>query len=491
MSHPAVTIGGMPPRSTLRPGQRSLDDLGTTAHRGDVLRLDLETTGGRPQRRCDHRDRRRQGVRRRMPRHVPDAGQPGAGNPTRRSRVLTGITDSMVVPAPRIDGGAADAARVPRRCRDRRAQRRGSTSASSTPPWSAAGDHGSRRRAVDTAALARRLVRDEVPNCRLGTLASRLRLDHRPCHRALDDALATADLLHLLLERAAGLGVTGLDDLRPSPSSPATRKRPSCALTDRLPRGPGVYMFRGSGDEVLYVGKATNLRQRVRSYFGRDDRRKIGATAARDARRASHRSPRRAVGRGHRSRIIAPAASPLQPTRHECGPVLLHPPRCRRSVAAAVDRPRSRRPRCAPRPAPVARRSPRWPSRPCRARSASAAARDAWAAATSPPRMLPCARAAQLGQVTLPVCRGRRPRRVPPIGPSISRRAHSPATPTASSNNSASGCSSSPAGSASRRRPPYRDRARALTAALRRQLLYERESSPSAAASGAMGRSPG
>ena len=66
---------------------------------------------------------------------------------------------------------------------------------------------------VDTLPLARRLIRDEVPDCRLGTLASRFRLDHRPTHRALDDALATTDLLHLLLERAAGFGVLGLDDL--------------------------------------------------------------------------------------------------------------------------------------------------------------------------------------------------------------------------------------------------------------------------------------
>ena len=47
-------------------------------------------------------------------------------------------------------------------------------------------------------------------------------------------------------------------------------------LTQQLPRSPGVYLFHGAGGEVLYVGKATNLRQRVRSYFGSDDRRKIG-----------------------------------------------------------------------------------------------------------------------------------------------------------------------------------------------------------------------
>jgi DNA polymerase-3 subunit epsilon len=130
---------------------------------------------------------------------------------------------------------------------------------------------------VDTASLARRLVRDEVPNCRLSTLASRLRLDHRPSHRALDDALATTDLLHLLLERAAGWGVTGLDDLTALSSLTGHPQAAKLRITDPLPRAPGVYMFCDGRGEVLYVGKATNLRQRVRSYFGRDDRRKIGA----------------------------------------------------------------------------------------------------------------------------------------------------------------------------------------------------------------------
>jgi excinuclease ABC subunit C len=35
----------------------------------------------------------------------------------------------------------------------------------------------------------------------------------------------------------------------------------------RLPRSPGVYLFRDKEDKVIYVGKAIDLRQRVRSYF--------------------------------------------------------------------------------------------------------------------------------------------------------------------------------------------------------------------------------
>ena len=43
----------------------------------------------------------------------------------------------------------------------------------------------------------------------------------------------------------------------------------------RLPTGPGVYLFRGAREDVLYVGKAKSLRPRVRQYFqaGRGDTR--------------------------------------------------------------------------------------------------------------------------------------------------------------------------------------------------------------------------
>jgi excinuclease ABC subunit C len=50
----------------------------------------------------------------------------------------------------------------------------------------------------------------------------------------------------------------------------ASSNRPTPAVLSRLPTEPGVYLFRDSAGEVLYVGKANSLRPRVRSYF-RDD----------------------------------------------------------------------------------------------------------------------------------------------------------------------------------------------------------------------------
>jgi DNA polymerase-3 subunit epsilon len=190
--------------------------------------------------------------------------------------VMAGITDRMVAAAPRIDTVlptlqefVGDAVIVGHNVGFDLGFLNAALRRSGREPFT--------NTVVDTLGLARRLVRDEVPNCRLGTLADHLRLTTRPTHRALDDAMATTELLHLLLERAAGLGVTGLDDLVALPSMGSHPQAAKLRLTQQLPRSPGVYRFLDGRGRVLYVGKATNLRQRVRSYFASDERRKVGA----------------------------------------------------------------------------------------------------------------------------------------------------------------------------------------------------------------------
>lgn len=121
---------------------------------------------------------------------------------------------------------------------------------------------------VDTVALARRAVsREEVPNHKLATLAAFFRAAVTPEHRALADARATVDVLHGVLGRLGPLGITHLEDLATAADPvPAVRRRKR-HLADGLPDAPGVYQFRGANGEVLYVGTATSIRNRVRSYF--------------------------------------------------------------------------------------------------------------------------------------------------------------------------------------------------------------------------------
>ena len=188
--------------------------------------------------------------------------------------VLTGITEQMVLPAPRIADVLphfleflSGAVIVGHNVRFDIAFLDAALRAHGYAPLA--------NTRVDTLGIARRLVRADVPNLRLSTLARHLRVPTEPNHRAMPDALATAEVFHALLERAAAFGVLGLDDLLALPSMHAHPSAAKLSLTNELPRTPGVYAFHDRNGRLLYVGKATNLRSRVRSYFAHDDRRKI------------------------------------------------------------------------------------------------------------------------------------------------------------------------------------------------------------------------
>jgi DNA polymerase-3 subunit epsilon len=121
---------------------------------------------------------------------------------------------------------------------------------------------------VDTAVLARRvLTRDEVPNCKLSTLAMFFSATTTPDHRALHDARATVDVLHGLIGRLGNLGVQSLPELRAFTAQVAPEVRRKRHLADDIPAGPGVYVFRDRDGRPLYVGTSRNLRTRVRQYF--------------------------------------------------------------------------------------------------------------------------------------------------------------------------------------------------------------------------------
>ncbi|MDQ1506733.1 MAG: polymerase subunit epsilon [Actinomycetota bacterium] len=185
---------------------------------------------------------------------------------------LTGITEALVVPAPAIDEVLPSLLEFIRGAVLVGHNLRFDTSFLDAD-LVARGRPRLANLRVDTLTLARRLVRDEVPDCRLATLAARFRTVTRPTHRALDDVLATAEVLHALFERAAGFGVLALDDLLALPSNPlALRKLP---LLAGLPRAAGVYVFRAADGRVLHVGRAADVRNRVRSLFVTGGRRRV------------------------------------------------------------------------------------------------------------------------------------------------------------------------------------------------------------------------
>jgi DNA polymerase III epsilon subunit family exonuclease len=130
-----------------------------------------------------------------------------------------------------------------------------------------------------TAALARRLLEGRRRRVGLASLADFFGVPTTPCHRALPDAEATAQVLVHLIGLAQELGARRLSDLR---ALAAPRKRhvyDKRRLAHGAPTRPGVYLFRDRHGQVLYVGRARDLRARLRSYF-RSERQRPSVEAA-------------------------------------------------------------------------------------------------------------------------------------------------------------------------------------------------------------------
>ena len=186
--------------------------------------------------------------------------------------VLTGITTTMVTPAPPIERVLPSLLEF----------LSGAVLVAHNAPYdvgflkAACAAHGYKwpaPRVLDTALMARRvLLRDEVPNRKLGTLAAYFRT-HTPTHRALDDALATVDVLHALIGRLGSLKVTTLGETIAYLKPVTAVQRSKRFLGDGLPHAPGVYIFRAADDRPLYVGTSGDIATRVRTYFTAGEKR--------------------------------------------------------------------------------------------------------------------------------------------------------------------------------------------------------------------------
>ncbi len=254
-------------------GQRSFEDLGTPLSSVTFCVVDLETTGGSPKDcaitevgACKVRCGEVVGT-------FHTLVNPNCRIPAYISH-LTGIDEMLVAEAPAIEGVLPNLVEFVRDSVVVAHNARFDVSFINTA-LARAGYPSLANDVVDTAKLARKILSGEVPNNRLETLARHLRCAHKPTHRAYPDVLATIDVLHHLIERVAGFGVTTLEDLMRISATRLDGTFKKISLADQVPRGPGVYRFIGSDDRVLYVGKASDLRRRVRSYFYGDPRRKI------------------------------------------------------------------------------------------------------------------------------------------------------------------------------------------------------------------------
>ncbi|MGA4507077.1 DEDD exonuclease domain-containing protein [Propionibacteriaceae bacterium G1746] len=302
--------------------QPSLDDLGTPLAETTFVVVDLETTGGS----VDDTITEIGAVKVRGGQVLGEFQtlvNPSVPIPPLIA-VLTGITSQMVADAPRLSAVLPTFLEF--------------AAGSVLVAHNAGFDIGFLKRAagaqqqswpgfpvIDTVALARQvLLRDEVPNVKLSTLAHYFHAATTPNHRALSDARATVDVLHGLIERVGNLGVSTLEDLNDLTHHVSPQRRAKRVWADDIPERPGIYWFHADlpdpdnpgqvRREVLYVGKSVNLRRRVRSYF-----------SAAEKRSRMEEMVRVATGVGH-----VECATPLEAEVRELRMIASHSPRYNR-----------------------------------------------------------------------------------------------------------------------------------------------------------------
>lgn len=122
-----------------------------------------------------------------------------------------------------------------------------------------------------------KLARKTLPSLKsksLGSVSNYLKIINNDAHRALSDAEATAKILIKLIKKLSKeKGIKTLQQLLEFESAVVQvstniklSKEMNASLSS-LPDSPGVYYFLNKKNEIIYIGKAKSLKDRVRSYF--------------------------------------------------------------------------------------------------------------------------------------------------------------------------------------------------------------------------------
>ena len=107
----------------------------------------------------------------------------------------------------------------------------------------------------------------------LGVVCKHLGLKNSGAHRALSDSEVTAKLLIKLIKEVKNFNIRYVNELISYQSAPKgyqqqiNYKKKLGEDISVMPDAPGIYYFLNAKNEIIYIGKARSLKNRVKSYF--------------------------------------------------------------------------------------------------------------------------------------------------------------------------------------------------------------------------------
>ena len=121
-----------------------------------------------------------------------------------------------------------------------------------------------KRKKLCTVRLSRKII-PGLASYSLGNICSAEGIEIAARHRAKGDAEATVELFRRLIKRDQKFTINSFLNAKSREATlpPLLDKQ----VVDTLPERHGVYYFKNEQKEVIYVGKANNIKQRVISHF--------------------------------------------------------------------------------------------------------------------------------------------------------------------------------------------------------------------------------